>query len=102
MSHPIRFTLLIGCAVLVLGVALVIARNYQFESGARALKVEDYDTALRRLKPLASVGDSHAQYVLGKMYAMGQGVPKNDSEAIYWFRRAAIGARGEADPAAAA
>lgn len=102
MSHPIRFTFLIVCAVLVFGVALLIARNYQFESGARALKVEDYSTALRKLKPLASVGDSHAQYVLGEMYATGKGVPKNDSEAIYWFRRAAIGTRGESDPAAAA
>lgn len=102
MNHPIRFTLLIGCTVLVLGVVLVVVRNYEFESGARALKIEDYSTALRKLKPLASVGDSHAQYVLGEMYATGKGVPKNDSEAIYWFRRAAIGTRGEADPAAAA
>jgi hypothetical protein len=102
MSHPFRFTLPIGCAVLVLGTALVIARNHQFESGARALKIEDYATALRKLKPLASLGDSHAQYVLGEMYAMGQGVPKSDWAAIYWFRRAAIGARGEADPAAGA
>jgi TPR repeat protein len=102
MSRTIRLTALLGFLLLALGVGLVLARNHQFEAGSHALKVEDYSTALRRLKPLASVGDSRAQYVLGEMYALGLGVPEDDSKAIYWFRRAAIGSNGEADPAAAA
>jgi TPR repeat protein len=66
------------------------------------LKTGDYSVAVPRLRVLAFLGDTHAQYVLGSMYANGVGVGKNDEVAIRWFRRAAVGTRGESDPAAAA
>ena len=37
-----------------------------------------------------------AQYYLGGMYAKGSGVSKDDSEAVKWFRKAAM----QNDPAA--
>jgi len=40
-----------------------------------------------RLK--AEKGDPIAQFNLGTMYANGVGTPKNDAEAVIWFRRAA-------------
>jgi uncharacterized protein len=102
MNRSLRLVLLVCAAVSGLFVAMLLVRNYEFDSAARALKTGDYRTALHKLKPLAHIGDTHAQYVLADMYATGTGVVKNDSEAIYWFRRAAIGAHGEADAAAAA
>jgi uncharacterized protein len=31
----------------------------------------------------------NAQYNLGVMYAIGQGVPEDDAEAVKWYRKAA-------------
>ncbi|MDE2115800.1 MAG: sel1 repeat family protein [Hyphomicrobiales bacterium] len=49
----------------------------------------DYVTELRLLKPLADQGNAFAQYNLGVMYATGQGVPKDDVEAVKYYRLAA-------------
>jgi uncharacterized protein len=102
MSKGLRFAVLAACGLIALVVLSIFLRNYEFDSAARALKTGDYSVAVPRLRVLASLGDSHAQYVLGSMYATGIGVEKNDTEAIRLFRKAAVGAHGEADPAAAA
>jgi TPR repeat protein len=92
-----------GIALVVLiSIAAVLVRNVQIDDAAAALKTSDYTTAFRKLHPLARVGDSHAQYLLGQMYAFGWGVPRNDDTAIAWFRRAAMSSEGLTDPAAAA
>lgn len=44
---------------------------------------------LARWLPKAEKGDIFAQYVLGHMYCVGQGVPKNLSTGISWYQRAA-------------
>lgn len=49
----------------------------------------NFATALRILRPLADNGSADAQNMLGIMYALGQGVPTNPSEAVKWFRAAA-------------
>ena len=41
------------------------------------------------LRSLAAEGDAKAQFNLGAMYADGQGLPQDDSEAVRWYRRAA-------------
>ena len=53
------------------------------------LIVENYATALRLLRPLAGHGNARAQLNLGYLYANGQGVPQDCSEAAKWFRLAA-------------
>jgi len=37
----------------------------------------------------AERGDANAQFKLGYMYGTGQGAPKNNAEAVKWYRRAA-------------
>ena len=59
-----------------------------FEDGAAAYE-RDYATALRLFQPLADQGDASAQFKVGSMYAFGEGVPRNFTEAGEWFRRAA-------------
>ncbi|MGO9445188.1 MAG: tetratricopeptide repeat protein [Thiobacillaceae bacterium] len=67
----------------------------QYEDGKAAFNREEFATALRILRPLADRGNPQAQALLGSMYALGEGVPKNYAAALTWYREAA--ARGDAD-----
>jgi len=67
----------------------VTAYAGQFADADAAYGRGDYATAYRLLKPLAEQGNAKAQYNLGFMYDKGQGVPKDDTEAAKWFRKAA-------------
>lgn len=58
-------------------------------SGARS------DKSLEGLRAKAESGNLRAQYELGQIYATGEGVPRNDAEALTWLTRAA--ASGHAD-----
>ena len=49
----------------------------------------DFATALRGFRSFAEQGNAFAQFSLGIMYAIGDGVPENDSETLRWFRLAA-------------
>ena len=49
----------------------------------------DYAAELRITRPLAAKGEAWAQYFLGVSYGSGEGVPKNDAEAVKWYRLAA-------------
>ena len=49
----------------------------------------DYETAHELVRPLAEQGDALAQYSLGEMYDLGEGVPEDDAEAAKWYRKAA-------------
>ncbi len=43
----------------------------------------------RKLVATAEKGDAASQYVLGSLYARGQGVPRDDKKALQWYTRAA-------------
>ena len=73
-----------------------------FERAVVALKLDDNATAAERLRVLARLGHSDAQYHLGMMYAFGWGVPKNDEVAIRWFSRARLWPDGASEAAAPA
>jgi uncharacterized protein len=59
-----------------------------YDDAMTAYDSGDYATALKLLRPLAERGDTNAQYSIGRMYAKGAGVPKDDAEAVSWFRKA--------------
>jgi TPR repeat protein len=44
---------------------------------------------LERLVKKAGQGDAQAQYKLGEMYDKGEGVVKDNTEAVKWYRKAA-------------
>ena len=50
--------------------------------------------ALAALRASAEAGDAEAQFILGGMYVTGVGVPQDTAEAVAWYRRAAVAARG--------
>jgi hypothetical protein len=81
---------------------IVGTRNYMFNQAVLALKEGNYLVASTKLKPLANMGDSHAQYLLGNIYAFGWGVEKNDAAAVHWYRRSGRWTEKYRDPAAPA
>jgi uncharacterized protein len=56
----------------------------------------DYATALAACKSAAEQGDASCQNFLGILFARGKGVPKDDAEAVKWYRRAADQGNGYA------
>lgn len=65
------------------------------DKGFIAYNREDYQVALANFRPLAEDGEPYAQYVLGVMYAMGQGVTRNDEKAFALYQKSAK--QGNAD-----
>ena len=64
-------------------------------SAKQAYEKKDYATAFKELTPLAEQGNAEAQFLLGKMYWMGQGVLKDGDQAVKWLKAAAT--QGNAD-----
>jgi TPR repeat protein len=57
--------------------------------GLMAYDKADYATARKELMPLAEQGHAQAQFRLGKMANLGQGLPPDKKEAAKWFHLAA-------------
>ena len=57
---------------------------------------ENYTKAVKLFRKAAGKGHADAQYHLGLCYDQGIGVPKDKSEAEYWFRKAAKGGNSKA------
>ena len=72
-----------------------VASAADFYKGLDAYKSGDFKTALIEWTPLAEQGNASAQYFLGLMYDVGEGVPENDKTAVKWFTLAAE--QGDAD-----
>jgi uncharacterized protein len=69
-------TIKAAIAALILAIGLVgSAAAGPVEDAEAAYKRHDYVTALQLIRPLADLGNAEAQFVLGAMYANGQGVP---------------------------
>ena len=60
-----------------------------FDTGLKAYNQMKYEDAFLIFSHLAEQGDAGAQYQLGVMYAGGEGVPQDDSEALRWYRKSA-------------
>ena len=74
---------------LILGLVLAMpAAAQNIQKGLEAYNRGDFATALREWQPLAEQGHAAAQYNLGRMYDIGQGVPQDDAEALKWYRKA--------------
>ena len=70
-------------------VADQIAERNQLSIAVKALDRGDYTTALPAFRWLAEQGHAEAQYFVGAMYDLGQGVPEDDRQAVVWYRKAA-------------
>src|SRR5690349_14046740 len=75
--------------LLVAGLAIAQSSSQALQDAQSALQRKNYAAALRIVRPLAQSGDPTAQAMLGTIYALGLGVPRNTTEAVSWFRKAA-------------
>ena len=60
-----------------------------FDAGKEAYERGKYAAALHEWRPLAEQGHAQAQYNLGVMYLVGNGVAQDNAEAMKWYRKAA-------------
>ncbi len=60
-----------------------------FDEAVAAYKRGDYVTAIPEWRPLAEQGNADAQFFLGVMYEIGEGVPQDYAQAHMWFNFAA-------------
>ena len=63
----------------------VMAWADAFEDGVAAYEKKDYKTALKKFTPLANQGNADAQFNLGVMYDVGQGVVQDHKQAMRWY-----------------
>ena len=76
--------------MIVLFVAFAVPLSAQdFNRGVDAYRSGDYTTAMNEWRPLAEQGNMVAQYALGVMYDLGEGVAKDAKQAIKWYSLAA-------------
>ncbi|MCX7099900.1 MAG: hypothetical protein NTV43_18550 [Methylococcales bacterium] len=59
------------------------------KDGLAAYVAGNYSKAIAIFQPLVSQGDDCAQYQLGEMYKLGQGVPLDKNKALELFKQAA-------------
>jgi len=90
-------------AVAAISAGIVLALNLttpapadSLENAVEAYRRADYATALRLYRPLAEQGLAIAQFNVGLMHDVGQGVPQNSREASKWYRLAADQGRPDA------
>jgi len=86
-SSPHGRTSLAVLTALMLFATPVVAGDW--EDGLAAANAGDFQKAFRLWEPLAKQGDVSAQHNLGRMYATGQGVSKDNAKAISWYHKAA-------------
>ncbi len=67
----------------------------QFNLASIYVKEEDYQEAAKWYRLAAELGNYEAQFLLGRIYEVGEGVPQDYQEAVKWYRLAA--APGYAD-----
>ena len=60
-----------------------------FQDGLLAYHRGDHTVAMEVWRPLADSGDASAQYMVGYLYARGEGVISNSKKAAKWYHKAA-------------
>lgn len=60
-----------------------------FQDGLLAYHRGDHTAAMEIWRPLAERGDASAQYMVGYLYAQGEGVKSSSGKAAKWYRKAA-------------
>jgi uncharacterized protein len=76
-------------ATLVSFLMVTSVYSNDFQQGLDAIHETNYDKALKKLIPLAEHGHASAQYNIGVMHEWGNGLPKDNAQALKWYKRSA-------------
>jgi TPR repeat protein len=60
-----------------------------FNDGIKLYNENNFKDAAIAFTKSANTGDTEAQYILGYLYAGGQGVKHDFKQALYWYKKAA-------------
>lgn len=82
-------TRLLPCLALLALAVPAPAALADYRSGVEAWGRGDFAAAARDFRPAAEAGDAEAQYMMGRLYSLGDGVPRDFVRAWLWFDRAA-------------
>lgn len=85
---PHKFAKLIATCILLGGVSTATYAE-TLQDAAKAVRMQEFDRAVKIYRQLASEGEAEAQYQLGNFYAQGKLVKKNPTEAKKWLEKAA-------------
>ena len=75
--------------ILSLGMILTLSFGDTLEEGKTAYYKKDYATAIKIYEQLANQGNAEAQYEIGSMYQLGDGVQNDNKKANHWYEKAA-------------
>src|SRR5437016_2381488 len=80
-------------SVILLSVILTACAHLRMPQELQQGKLDfaegNYKQAFRELLPLASEGNSDAQYAVGYMYYYGYGVTQDNDSGVFWMQKAA-------------
>jgi TPR repeat protein len=77
-------------AATMLGLGLHASSMAGVAEGVAAYNEHNYALALQEITAPARAGNADAQHVLGLMYYMGRGVPRDAAQAFAWDHKAAV------------
>ena len=81
--------LLLRVVIVSLLLSALAARAGDLEDGLAAYVKQKYSLALQKFRSAADQGSANAQFCLGVMYGLGQGVAVDPVVALRWYRLAA-------------
>lgn len=79
-----------GTAALILLSALAGTAAADLEEARDMMEAGQFQDAMTALRPAARSGNAEAEELIGVMYALGLGVPRDDRRAFDWYLRAAL------------
>lgn len=88
-QRPTTIRILVACTMLLVSASQTAFAQTRLDDARAAWEREDYATAAQLLQSIALQDDPRAQFLLGALYKLGQGVPQDYAEAVRWYRLAA-------------
>ncbi len=79
--------------VLTLALLIIFSGRSAFaeiETARDLMEANRFEDAMQELLPAARSGNADAEELIGVMYAMGLGVPRDDVRAFEWYLRSAM------------
>ncbi|WP_317931826.1 ankyrin repeat domain-containing protein [Halioxenophilus sp. WMMB6] len=95
-NAPLALLCLLLSGPPVLAAEAVELSGVDLSRAAKAVRLEDYNTAFRLYRVAAEAGSSEAQYQLASLYRLGRGVARDAKAERLWLERAAQGSHAEA------
>lgn len=78
------------CLSVITVLSLSTAAQAEIETARDLMEAGAFEEARLLLEPAARAGNADAEELIGIMYAMGLGVPKDDERAFEWYLRSAM------------